>query len=100
LHAGVAVADTAGTAAEISDNAFTVDGTTFDPGSDGYNDFSAFVGIAPLLKIGFGSLGLGGATPQTTQDFDVYIGGSDVGTAYTSVNGSDLLGIDSAQFTV
>jgi hypothetical protein len=100
LHAGVAVADTAGSAAEISDNAFTVDGTTFDPGSDGYNDFPPFVGIAPLLKIGFGSLGLGGATPQTTQDFDVYSGGSDVGTAHTSVNGSDLLGIDSAQFTI
>jgi hypothetical protein len=39
LHGGVAVADTTGTAADISDNAFTVDGTTFDPGSEGYNEF-------------------------------------------------------------
>jgi hypothetical protein len=31
---------------------FTIDGTTFDPGSDGFNTFTPLFGIAPLLEIG------------------------------------------------
>lgn len=97
LQTAVAVADTS---ADITDNAFTAGGLTFDPGSDGYNDFAPFIGLAPLLKIGFGSLGLG-TNPSPTQDLEVYdSSGTDIGTAYTSVNGLDLLGINSAQFTV
>ncbi len=89
-----AVALTAGP----SDDAFTVDGLTFDPGSGGYNTFDPLVGLAPLLKIG-GGLELS-TNPIATQPLDVYSGGSEVGTAHTSVYASDLLGIDSAQFTV
>jgi hypothetical protein len=82
-----------------SDNAFTFDGTTFDPGSDGYNDLASFFSVAPLLNIG-GALNLGsGFSP--TQNLDLYdASGSEFGTIGTGVADSDILGIDTAQFTV
>jgi hypothetical protein len=90
-----AVALTAGP----SDNAFTIDGTTFDPGGDGYNTFGPLAPLAPLLEIGSGSTGIG-QSALPTQPLEVYDNGTDVGTAHTSTTAADILGLDSAQFTV
>lgn len=92
LSTTVAAADDsgAGEAPDISSNAFTVpDGTTFDPGTDGFNDVNSVLGGAPLLAFG-----------TVNQDLDVYVGGNDVGSATTSVDASSILGIENAQFTV
>jgi hypothetical protein len=87
----------------VSANAFTIAGTTFDPGSEGFstplvpNVFS----VAPLLNFGAGSLDIsGGGAPEATQNFEVFANGGDVGSVQTSLMYSDLLGLDSTQFTV
>jgi uncharacterized protein YjiS (DUF1127 family) len=112
--AGVAAADTIGgsgsesgttvtSAAAISENAFTApDGTTFDPGSDGYDPVSPLFGDAPILKIGGGMLDLGsGPYSLFTENLEVYdSSGADVGSVYAGVNVSNVLGIETAQFTV
>ena len=97
-----ALGDTSGPAG-VSDNAFIIDGTTFDPGADGFstplvpNVFS----VAPLLNFGAGSLDIsGGGAPEATQDFEVFTGGADAGSVQTSLMYSDLLGLNSTQFTV
>jgi hypothetical protein len=97
-----ALGDTSG-AAGASDNAFTIGSTTFDPGADGFstplvpNVFS----VAPLLNFGAGSLDIsGGGAPEATQNFEVFTGGADVGQVQTSLMYSDLLGLNSTQFTV
>jgi hypothetical protein len=100
LPVATAFADSGGSgdAADISSNAFTVDGLTFDPGSDGYDEVSPLFENAPLLATGGGSL-LG--TALATQDLEVYdSNGNDVGSVTTGVNDSNILGIQSAQFTV
>jgi hypothetical protein len=91
------------TAPGVSDNAFTIAGTTFDPGADGFsipqvpNVFS----VAPLLNFGAGSLDISGSgSPEATQNFEVFANGGDVGSVQTSVMYSDLLGLDSTQFTI
>ena len=90
-------------AAGVSANAFTIAGTTFDPGSEGFstplvpNVFS----VAPLLNFGAGSLDIsGGGAPEATQNFEVFTGGADAGQVQTSLMYSDLLGLNSTQFTV
>jgi hypothetical protein len=91
---------------DISDHAFTApDGTTFDPGSDGYDSVSPLFGDAPLLRIGGGMLDLGsGPYSLVSQDLEVYdgsgAGATDVGSVDTGINVSNVLGIESAQFTV
>ena len=97
-----ALGDTSG-AAGASDNAFTIGATTFDPGADGFstplvpNVFS----VAPLLNFGAGSLDIsGGGAPEATQNFEVFTGGADAGQVQTSLMYSDLLGLNSTQFTV
>ena len=97
-----ALGDTSG-AAGASDNAFTIGATTFDPGADGFstplvpNVFS----VAPLLNFGAGSLDIsGGGAPEATQNFEVFTGGTDAGQVQTSLMYSDLLGLNSTQFTV
>ena len=97
-----ALGDTSG-AAGASDNAFTIGSTTFDPGADGFstplvpNVFS----VAPLLNFGAGSLDIsGGGAPEATQNFEVFTGGADAGQVQTSLMYSDLLGLNSTQFTV
>jgi hypothetical protein len=97
-----ALGDTSG-AAGVSDNAFTIGSTTFDPGADGFstplvpNVFS----VAPLLNFGAGSLDIsGGGAPEATQNFEVFTGGADAGQVQTSLMYSDLLGLNSTQFTV
>jgi hypothetical protein len=48
------------TSADPSDNAFTLDGLTFDPGTDGYEPLNPLTGIPPLLKIsGVGDVSVG-----------------------------------------
>lgn len=98
----------AAAAAGASDNAFTIDGTTFDPGSGGFNEITPLFGIAPLLEIGGGHIttpppiffipGLNIVPAQ--QELEVYSGGSDVGSVNTEVDSADILGIDSTQLTV
>lgn len=97
-----ALGDTSG-AAGASDNAFTIGSTTFDPGADGFstplvpNVFS----VAPLLNFGAGSLDISGSgNPEATQNFEVFTGGADAGQVQTSLMYSDLLGLNSTQFTV
>jgi hypothetical protein len=91
-----------------SDNAFTIDGTTLDPGSDGFDKINQLFGIAPLLEIGGGHIfqppvsifnpGLDIIPAQ--QELAVYSGGSEVGSVNTQVNSADILGIDSTQLDV
>ena len=97
-----ALGDTSG-AAGASDNAFTIGSTTFDPGADGFstplvpNVFS----VAPLLNFGAGSLDISGSgAPEATQNFEVFTNGADAGQVQTSLMYSDLLGLNSTQFTV
>jgi hypothetical protein len=82
-----------------SDNAFTIDGITFDPGAGGFDPVTPLSEIAPLLGIGGG-----GAAGKffAYQDLVVYDGsGSDAGSIETTLNTSDLLGfLESTQFTV
>jgi hypothetical protein len=97
LPAVAAFADS-GEGSGPTDNAFTIDGTTFDPGKDGYDDVHALFGNAPLLQIG-GGAALGQSL--ASQDLDVYNGdGDQVGSVATDVTDSNLFGIESAQFTV
>ncbi|MEB3024025.1 hypothetical protein [[Mycobacterium] crassicus] len=88
----------------LSDNAFTIGSTTFDPGSDGLNALSLNAGaIAPLLNLNLGSLSASStfANPGPMENFAVYSGATDAGSAYTSMNNLDLLGIvNGTQFTV
>ncbi len=91
------------TAAGVSDNAFTIAGTTFDPGADGFSTplVPDVFSVAPLLNFGAGSLDISGsAAPEATQNFEVFANGGDVGSVQTSLNYSDLLGLDSTQFTI
>src|SRR5699024_1318390 len=87
---------------DIGDYAFTLGGTTFDPGEDGFTPVSPMIGLAPLLQIGGGVVKGGGlATYQATQDLDVYgDNGTDLGSVHTGLNTQNLLGIESTQFTV
>jgi hypothetical protein len=105
LQAAVAAAETEG-GAGASDAAFTVDGITLDPGSDGYDEISPLFSNAPLLGIGGGSMDapIIGDTDLAEQSFTAYDGtGSDaneLGTVDTAVNAANLFGMDSAEFTV
>jgi hypothetical protein len=87
----------------VSDNAFTIGATTFDPGADGFSTplVPDVFSVAPLLNFGAGSLDIsGGGSPEATQIFEVFSGGADAGSVQTSLNYSDLLGFQSTQFTV
>jgi hypothetical protein len=87
------------TAGDPSDNAFTVDGLTFDPGAGGYNILTPLTGVAPLLQIGGDAAPFG--TPSSSQDLAVFDdSGTGLGTIHNVVYSSDILGIDSVQFTV
>jgi hypothetical protein len=87
---------------DVSDNAFTIGGTTFDPGSDGFNTptFSDLFSVAPLLHFGAGTLALSQLGTAPSQPLEVYSSGADDGTVHTSLFESDILGIDSTQLTV
>lgn len=102
LPAVAAFADTTDEAASgPTDAAFSLNGLTFDPGADGYSDITPLFENAPLLSIGGGSVSLGGPPiALATQDLTVYDEGAAIGTVGTEVNASNILGIESAQFTV
>ncbi|OBH15848.1 hypothetical protein [Mycolicibacter sinensis] len=101
LNPGDAFAGLAGGAGESSDNAFTIDGVTFDPGADGFKEANELFGIAPLMNLGGGMAVLGTIQlPLYTQNFDVYDGDELAGTVKTNVNTLNLLGIEATQFTV
>lgn len=91
-------------AADISGDAFTIGGTTLDP-IGGYNDIIPLFGDAPLLQLGGGNLVLAGpfvdASFANPQDFEAYNSdGTLLGQVDTNPTASNILGIDSAQFTV
>jgi hypothetical protein len=87
---------------DVSDNAFTIGGTTFDPGSDGFNPplTGEVFSVAPLLNFSASSVAPFAVLPQPSQPLEVYDSGVDVGIARTSLNYSDILGIDTTQVTV
>jgi hypothetical protein len=90
--------------ASLSDNAFTIDGTTFDPGSDGFDTVIQTFGIAPLLEIAGSQITTPAATiPFVTQDgVEIYdSSGTDLGSVDFGENLSNILGfIETTQFTV
>jgi hypothetical protein len=93
---GLSAAD--GGAADLGDDAFTLDGLTFDPGNDGFSEVTPLFGVAPLLTVGGGELAGVALAPQ---DLDVYgSDGDELGSIGTAVNAANLLGIDITQFTV
>ncbi|MGB3475161.1 MAG: hypothetical protein WBA69_10305 [Mycobacterium sp.] len=101
LNPGDAFAGLDAGTGEFSEHAFTVDGTTFDPGAAGFADANELFGIAPLMNLGGGMAVLGTIQlPLYTQNFDVYDGDELAGTVKTNVNTLNLLGIEATQFTV
>jgi len=103
LNPGDAFAGLGAGTGEFSDHAFTIDGTTFDPGTDGFAEANELFGIAPLMDLGGGMASLGTFSfPLYTQDLDVYgADGNELGSVETSVNTLSLMGlIESTQLTV
>src|SRR5699024_7632934 len=106
LEPGAAFTGLAATSdnSSLSDNAFTIDGTTLDPGSDGFTPMFPLFSVAPLLKLAGGQLSSPGETPVpfTEQGLEVYNdSGSDLGNVETGVNLQNLLGLnDATQLTV
>ena len=90
----------------IGADAFTIDGTTFDPqlaaGGEGFDPVFQLVGAPPLLNLGgaliFGFLAL------APQNFDVYDGtgasATEIANITTSENVSDILGLTNTSYTV
>jgi hypothetical protein len=91
----------------IGADAFTIDGTTFDPtlaagGAEGFDPVFQLVGAPPLLNLG-GAL-LFGFLPLAPQNFDVYDGtganATEIANITTSENVSDILGLTNTSITV
>jgi hypothetical protein len=77
----------------------TSDGLTLDPGSGGFDDVNQLFSDSPLLSIGGGSIAPG----ADLADQDLYAYGEDgdqLGSVDTGVNTSNILGMESSQFTV
>jgi hypothetical protein len=99
-------------------DAFTIGGFTFNPFStaadgtvtDGFTPVDSLASLPPLLNLGGGQLVYSPAFPETLptpfapQDFDVYSGtgsgATEVGTAHTAVDVTNLLGMINTEFTV
>lgn len=102
----------------LGEDAFTIGGFTFDPFStaedgtvtDGFTPVGSLAGIPPLLNLGGGQLVISTAfpdiqpTPFAPQDFNVYSGtgssATEIGTAHTAVDVTNLLGMTNTQFIV
>jgi hypothetical protein len=94
----------------IGADAFTIDGTTFDPqlaaGGEGFDTVPALAAAPPLLSIGGGALNLGGGSPfpLASQDFNVYDGSgtsaTEVGSIETDESVTNLLGSTNTEFVV
>jgi hypothetical protein len=105
LDPATPLADLAATSsnAAVSDNAFAIDGTIFDPGAEGLAPVGQLFGIAPILEIAGGQLAIPGAiTPFATAGLEAYDGnGTDLGSLTVGENMSNILGfIDTTQFNV
>lgn len=91
-------------------DAFTIDGTTFDPmtasGAEGFDPVTALNNSPPLLTLGGGQLSFLGGTPTyfAPQSFDVYSGtgssATDLGSINTGETVANLLGMPDTEFTV
>jgi hypothetical protein len=90
----------------IGADAFTIDGTTFDPqlaaGGEGFDPVTELVGAPPLLEIGGGTANLGGGLtfPIESQDFNVYNGTTEVGSIEGNEGVTNLLGLTNTEFSV
>jgi hypothetical protein len=90
----------------IGADAFTVDGTTFDPitsgGTEGYDPVFQIVGADPLLELGGGTPLLGTfPLPLAPQDFNIYDStGTQVGSIVGNEDVTNLLGLTNTEFTV
>jgi hypothetical protein len=93
----------------IGADAFTIDGTTFDPqlaaGGEGFDPVAQLAAAPPFLQIGGGALSLGGGSgiPLAAQDFNVYDGTSasdQIGSIDTSEAVTNLFGLTNTEFTV
>jgi hypothetical protein len=94
----------------IGADAFSIDGTTFDPqlaaGGEGFDPVPALSAAPPLLEIGGGALNLGGGSslPLAAQDFNVFdgtgAGATDVGSIDTTESVTNLLGLTNTEFVV
>jgi hypothetical protein len=103
LDAGAAFTGLQAGDSAIGADAFTLDGTTFDPtlaatGAEGFDPVYQLVGAPPVLNLGgalvFGFLAL------APQNFEVYDGTTDLGSIATSENVSNILGFTNTSFTV
>jgi hypothetical protein len=93
----------------IGADAFTIDGTTFDPtlasGAEGFTPVEQLVGVPPLLNLGGGTPSIFGITlPLAQQDFNVYDGtgasATEVGSIVGNEDVTNLLGLTNTEFTV
>jgi hypothetical protein len=89
----------------IGADAFTIDGTTFDPqlaaGGEGFDPVTQIIGAPPLLEIAGGTANLGGFNLVIdTQDFNVFNGTTEVGSIEGNEGVTDLLGLTNTEFSV
>ncbi|MGB3894276.1 hypothetical protein [Mycolicibacter sinensis] len=102
----------------IGDDAFSIGGFTFNPFgtaedgtvTNGFTPVSSLAAIPPLLNLGGGQLVISSSfpnvqpTPFAPQDFAVYSGtgssATEIGTAHTAVDVTNLLGMTNTQFVV
>ncbi len=89
----------------LSDNAFTIDGTTFDPGKAGVSAaiMLPLSNFAPFMNFWASNLNITGTNPADisgSQNFEVYSGGTDQGSVSSSLYASDLLGFHTTEILV
>jgi hypothetical protein len=107
LNAGEAFTGLQAGDSGIGADAFTIDGTTFDPqlaaGGEGFDPVFQLVGAPPLLDLG-GAEALGGFINLAPQTFEVYDGtgttATEVGSITTAEDVSNILGLTNTSFTV
>src|ERR1700744_3632520 len=87
-------------------DAFTIDGTTFDPtlvgGGEGFTTVDPLIGAPPFLEIGGGTPNIDGiALGVAPQNFTIYDStGTDVGSITSSEDVTNLLGLTNTEITV
>lgn len=92
-------------AAAPGDNAFTIDGTVFDPitssGTKGFDPVGPLSLAPPLLGLGGGSVSIGPTSLDLApQIFDLYNGTESLGSISTNETVANLLGMSNTAFTV
>ncbi|MEB3019443.1 hypothetical protein [[Mycobacterium] crassicus] len=92
-------------AAAPGTDAFTIDGTTFDPinlsGGAGFNPVLPISLAPPLMSLGGGTVSFFGSTLDLSpQSFDVYNGTDSLGSIDTNETVTNLLGLPNTEFTV